>query len=103
MASTVTVNHRFHSLKFGTINLGTYATGGIAVTGAQVECPNQIKHLSLFASGGYQFEYVPSSGKIKAYQQKDPAAAGGADIPLPEVGNSTNLGSINPQFIAIGF
>ena len=48
--------------------------------------------------GGRVFEITsknaPASSKIKAYQQKDPAAAGGADIALPEVANATDLSAL---------
>lgn len=84
----------------GTLNLGTYATGGIAVTGSQVNCPNNLFELEIRPSGGYAFEYVPSGssgGKIKAYW------SGTASAVLNEVTNATNLGSINPRFTAIGY
>jgi hypothetical protein len=83
----------------GTLNLGTYATGGVAVTGAQVNCSRLLLILDVAHSGGYSFEYVPtggSGGVVKAFQQ---SAATGA---LTEVPNATNLGSINPRFVAFG-
>lgn len=43
---------------------------------------------------GYIFEYDITNEKLLAYRQKDPAAAGGADIPLPEVGNTISLAAV---------
>ena len=104
MASTVTLNSdEFEGFKFGTLTLGTYATNGIAVTGAQVDCPQNLVQLIVHPSGGYVFEYVASTGKVKAYRQKDPAAAGGADIPLPEVAAGVDLSSVNAPFTAFGY
>ena len=50
----------------GTGNLGTYATGGVAVTAAQVGL-GVIHSLVIDPAGGYIFEYVASTGKVKAY------------------------------------
>jgi hypothetical protein len=52
-----------------------------------------------FSSGatgaaGRIFQYDHTNKKILAFQQKDPAAAGGADIQLPEVGNATSLAAV---------
>ena len=51
----------------GTGNLGTlYAAGGIAVSPTQVGL-GAIDSLAIQPAGGYVFEYVPSTGKVKAY------------------------------------
>jgi len=50
----------------GTGNLGTYATGGIAVTPQNVGL-GAIYSMRIETAGGYIFEYVASTGKIKAY------------------------------------
>jgi len=50
----------------GTGNLGTYATGGIAVSAQQVGL-GVIKSMVIDPAGGYTFEWVASTGKIKAY------------------------------------
>lgn len=84
----------------GTLNLGTYATGGVAVTGAQVKCPSNLFVLDVGHSGGYSFEFIQTSssgGAIKAFQQ---SAATGA---LSEVPNNTNLSGVNPRFVAFGY
>lgn len=107
MASTITLagdwmtslgNRR---MVHATGNLGNpYATGGIAVAASQFGL-GQLEALVIEAAGGYVFEWVASTGKIKAYDQKDPAAAGGADIALPEVG-AIDLSGITFRCIAIG-
>lgn len=72
MASTITlagdwlVNIGNRNQTYGTGNLGTYATSGIAVTAAQVGL-GRIDSLVIDPAGGYTFEYVPSTGKVKAY------------------------------------
>jgi hypothetical protein len=83
----------------GTVNLGVYATNGVAVTAAQLNC-SQILDLDISPAGGIVFEYVPATGKVKAYRQRDPAAAGGADIALPEVTNAVDLTAVVARFNA---
>lgn len=106
MASTITlsgdwmINIGNRRMTSGTGNLGTYASGGIAVSAGQVGL-GQIDELQVMPAGGYVFEYVKSTGKVKAYDQKDPAAAGGADIALPEVG-AIDISAITFRFQAIG-
>lgn len=99
MASTVTPDsgkpYRGHV--FGTLNLGTYATGGVAVTPQQFGFNATLEHLDVAQSAGTVFEWVASSNKVKAFQN----AAGAG--PLAEVANATNLGSITPRFLAIGY
>jgi hypothetical protein len=85
----------------GTISLGTYATGGVAVTPTNVGLI-RIDDLDVQPSAGYIFEYLPATGKVKAYRQKDPAAAGGADIALPEVANAVDLSAVTARFRAEG-
>lgn len=86
----------------GKLNLGTYATGGVAVTRGDFDLPVEIRDLTVRPAAGYVFEFDKANSKILAYRQKDPAAAGGADIPLPEVGNSVNLAAVEPRFEAVG-
>lgn len=86
----------------GTGNLGTYATNGIAVSAGQVGLGG-IQSLVIDPAGGYVFEYVASTGKVKAYDQTDPADTGGADIALAEVATSTSLAAITFNWRAIGW
>ena len=67
----------------GTGNLGTYATNGIAVTAGQVGL-GVIHSMVIDPAGGYTFEYVAATGKIKAY------AAGGAFTPEGSVADHTH-------------
>lgn len=111
MASTVTIDAQpagrvvagNQKVRRGTLTLGTYATSGVAVTGAQCELYGTLQELKVFPSAGYIFEWLPATGKVLAYDQKDPAASGGADIALPEVGNSVDLAAVTPRFEARGF
>jgi hypothetical protein len=80
----------------GSGNLGTYTTGGIAITPAQVGL-GTIDYFDISQSGGYTFEYIPSSGKMKAYWD-----SGSAGAVLSEVTNATNLSSTVFQFEVTG-
>lgn len=72
MASTITLAGDWltslgsRQMSRGTGNLGTYATNGIAVSAVQVGL-GAIDDLIIDPAGGYTFEYVKSTGKIKAY------------------------------------
>lgn len=89
-------------IRRGTLNLGAYATGGVAVTKALFDLPVSLDHIDIGASAGYIAEWDKTNGKVKVYDQKDPAAAGGADIALPEVGNAVSLAAVNFRFLAQG-
>lgn len=88
-------------IRRGTLTLGAYATNGVAVTPTLFGL-TRIDDIDIQPAGGFVFEWLPATGKVKAYDQKDPAAAGGADIPLPEVGNAVSLAAINARFRAEG-
>jgi hypothetical protein len=72
MASTITLAGDWlislgnRSQTFGTGNLGTYATSGIAVTAKQVGL-GTINSMVIDPAGGYTFSYDASTGKILAY------------------------------------
>lgn len=51
---------------YGTGNLGTYATGGVAVTAAQVGL-GTIYSMEIDPAGGYTFSYNATTKKILAY------------------------------------
>lgn len=90
------------AIRRGTITFdSSYATGGEAVTAASMELTS-IDDLRVDSSAGYVFEWDKTNAKIKAYRQKDPAAAGGADIALPEVANAIDLSLVIPRFRAEG-
>lgn len=89
-------------IRTGTISLGTYATNGVAVTKANFDLPVVLNHLEVDPSAGYLFEFDKTNSKVKAFRQKDPAAAGGADIALPEVANAVDLSAVLSRFRASG-
>jgi len=81
----------------GTGNLGTYATGGVAVTASQVGL-GRISFIQVQPAGGYVFEYDATAGKIKAYW----TGAATSSV-LAEVDTSTNLAAITFRFVAEGY
>lgn len=111
MASTITLDSGQKGrgvagdrlIRRGSGNLGVYATNGIAVTLGQFEFPTEISDLDLGAGAGIVFEFDKANMKIKAYRNKDPGAAGGADIALPEVGNAVDITTAAFRFRAEGF
>lgn len=99
MALTTTIANSNRGHTVGTMNLGnSYATGGMAVTGGQVGCPNKIYYLDISTANGLAFQYIPSTGKVKAFW---PNASGSR---MAEVTAATDLSSAadNPQFQAFG-
>lgn len=89
-------------MRRGTINFGAYITGGMTVNKATFDLPVSLDHLAIYPTAGYVAEWLPVTGFVKVYDQKDPAAAGGADIALPEVGNAVSLAAVNFRFEAKG-
>jgi hypothetical protein len=84
-----------------TVNLGTYATNGVAFTPATFGLV-RVDYIDIGPAGGYLFEVDYTNSKIKAYRQKDPAAAGGADIALPEVANGVDISAVTFRALVIG-
>lgn len=100
MASTVTLDSSqvVRNRKYGSLNLGTsYATGGVAVTPQQFGFSNTLQHLQIAPSGGYVFEWLPASNKVKAY------LSGTASAVLNEVANAADIHTITPRFEAVGY
>lgn len=87
MASTITltgdwlVNIGNRNQTSGTGNLGTYATNGVAVTAAQVGL-GVLHSLVIDPAGGYTFEWVKSTGKVKAYLGSGALAAHTHDLKI---------------------
>lgn len=112
MAAAVTITEKVSlggtdNLYLGTIAMdSSYPTGGEvldATTATPLPGPTKFKFLTVAQSGGYVAEFIPSSQKLKFYRQKNPADAGGADIPLPEVANAVDLSGLTAiPFMAIG-
>lgn len=92
-----------HKLRRGTITLGSsYTTNGVVITNSQFELYHSLTDLRVDSTGGYIFQWDKTNAKVKAYRQKDPGNAGGADIPLPEVANGVDLSAISARFRAEG-
>lgn len=97
---------KYHSfprkVRHGTVTLGSsYTTNGVAVTPALFGL-GRIDDLSIQPSGGYTFEYLPATGKIKAYWQRDSNTTTYDKVPLTEIDNATSMTSITPRFRAEG-
>lgn len=110
MASSVTLDRNRLSvgnkvMRYGTLNVGAYATSGVAVTNTQLGL-NVIESFICQSYGGVVYEPVINAAKtsvtIKCYYQTDPANAGGANIALVEVTAAADLSAHVVQFQALG-
>jgi hypothetical protein len=83
-------------LRQGALSLGTYATGGVAVSSAQLDFPAdfQIVWLDVGSAGGYVFTWDKTNGKVLAYRQNNTTG------PLVEVPNATDLSGVSARFQA---
>lgn len=96
MASTITLSGDWlisagsRRQTFGTGNLGTYASGGVAVSPTQVGL-GVIDSLTIDPAGGYTFFYDASSGKVLAYISAGTVAA-------PTITTTTNAGTTEPMY-----
>ncbi len=70
---------------------GTWLAAGVTCTPTQLGCDLRLDNVRFQNKSGYVSEYDYTASKVLLYQQKDPAAAGGADIPLSAVPDSTDL------------
>lgn len=86
----------------GKVTVGVYATNGVAVAKADFDLAVMLESLHIFPSAGYVPEWDKTNAKVKVYRQTNPAAAGGADIPLVEVANAVDLSAVLFRFEAIG-
>lgn len=79
----------------GTVNLGTYATGGVAITpamvglGAFVGAPE-------FSAQGYTFAWVASTGKVLVYRSGGFTPAGTNSAPT--ITTDTNATTTTPVY-----
>jgi hypothetical protein len=102
MASTVSTKGipgtvSLAGMKYGTLSLGVYATGGIAVAASQFGTFTQLIDLDVRPSAGYVPEWDEAAGKVIVYVGDNDNAA---DAPLVEVANATDLAAINFRFAA---
>lgn len=75
----------------------SYPTGGLSLKPTDLGFTSAADpewHIHIGPQAGYIFVYDYTNQKLLAYDQKDPAAAGGADIALPQVGNTVNLATL---------
>jgi hypothetical protein len=86
----------------GELSPGVYATNGVAIAIAAPEKFEKIQQLFVQLPG-YTCSWDRSNQKLKVFRQKDPGNAGGADIALPEVGDTVDLAAVSGSFIATGF
>jgi hypothetical protein len=111
MAITVTRVSGPHSIgnRFETVSTvlldNSYAANGEPLTRADLGFASTVDptfNVIALPTAGYIPEYDHTNSKLKMYDQKDPAAAGGADIALPEVGNGVDLSAVTVRVIASG-
>lgn len=84
--------------RVGTINLGVYATNGVAVTRSSFDLPVALEELSIKPVGGRFFEWDKTNGKVKAFQDASVAA----NAALAEVPNAVDLTTVVARFDATG-
>lgn len=98
----------------GTLTLGTYATGGESVAPSVFGLRGviNVKGLGVIrksdstdavAGAWKRGASNVASGNVVVYRQKDPGSAGGADVALPEVANSTSLTSYSAVVEVVGY
>lgn len=97
MAASANVTTPNRSKKQGTLNLGSYATGGVAVNAATFGHPTHLERVSIPPLNGLIFDYSPATGNVKAYN------AYGVGNTMTEVSNATNLSAINAPFRSSGY
>lgn len=62
----------------------TYATGGLTLDWSAISRHSPM-NVVFQNNAGYFIQWLRATGKMMVSQQKDPAAAGGADLPLSEL------------------
>lgn len=81
----------------GTINFGTYATGGISVTRQLFELPTRLDDLIVSPTAGYVAEFDKADGVVKLY------VTGAAEHDaLDQVQDTTDVSAVNFQYLARG-
>lgn len=83
----------------------SYPTGGEALSKADLGFAATVDpewNVIALPTAGYIPEYDHTNSKLLMYDQKDPAAAGGADIALPQVGNTVDLSLVTVRCVATG-
>lgn len=77
------------------VTINTYATNGVSLTPADFNGITTPYFVSFSGGkGGFVFDYDFDNDKIIAYNQTDPAAAGGDNIALVEVDNGQDMSGV---------
>lgn len=88
-------------IRRGKINLGVYATGGVAVTARGFDLAAALVDLDVRPAGGYVFEWDKTNAKVKAYRENG-AGSYTQNATLVEVANAVNLTAVEARFRAEG-
>jgi hypothetical protein len=108
MASTVTLDSTDAGgrgsggdtfIRRGTVNLGVYATNGVAVSKTQLELAVVVEDLDVRPAAGYVFVWDKSAGKVVAYWGDNNNASDGPGVEVP---NATDLTAVVARFRAEG-
>src|SRR4051794_20695638 len=97
MAVTVTIQKDIPLGQTEHLYVGTIAFDSSYPTGGEVVDVSGNESFDVLIAGsknGYVFSWDAANQKLLAYVSKDPAAAGGADIALQQVADTTNLSSV---------
>lgn len=87
----------------------SYATGGESLTPSEVglkvitECKPHGPFRTSSGSTAISVSYDYTNSKMFAYRTKDPGNAGGADVPLQEVANTTDLSTFSGRVTFVGY
>lgn len=82
---------------YTSLGLLAHATGSLAALQL-----TEIHHVEASGPGGYVWVWDRANGKLKAFQQTDPADAGGADVPLTEVTAGEDLSAEEVTVVVYG-
>lgn len=85
------------AIRRGKLNVGTYTSGGIAVTKASFDLPVTLNDVYLQSSGGYEATFDKTNSKIMVYEQSDSDNA----VPLVE-SDAVDLSATEFRFRAEG-
>ena len=104
MAVTVAIVKRIKmgNAKGSIVDVGfdsSYPTGGESVTPEQCGL-NVVNMVLAEPGGGYNFQYVRSTSKLKAFYANNDGAADG---PLIEVADKTNLSTVTTRVFVLGW
>lgn len=83
---------------------GNYVANGDTYDfAALTEGGAQPTHVMIMGKAGYHYEYDYTNKKILVRQQRDPAAAGGADIPFTELAAAAYPAGVTGDAVRVRF